>query len=135
MEYVEWTDKYSTGNPLVDAYHHIFFQMVQEFGASLKDEDAAPMADRVAFLVDYTFMHFDSEERLMEKAHYPDLEAHREVHARFKDRVNAIHRQYQENPEALEAEEVLALVQDWFAHHILGEDMRFKPWVLVDKNR
>lgn len=135
MEFVEWTEKYSTGNPLVDAYHHIFFQMVQEFGASLKEEDPAPMTDRVAFLVDYTFMHFDSEERLMERAGYPDLEAHREVHARFKERVKTIHQQFLENPDSLRAEEVLALVQEWFAHHILGEDLRFKPWVLVGKSR
>jgi len=134
MEFIEWTDKYSTGNPLVDAYHHIFFQMVQEFSASLKEENPAPMVDRVAFLVDYTFMHFDSEERLMERAGYPDLEAHQEVHLRFKERVKAIHQQFLENPNAFKAEEVLALVQDWFAHHILGEDMRFKPWVLVDKS-
>jgi hemerythrin-like metal-binding protein len=134
MEFIAWTEKYSTGNPLVDAYHNIFFQMVQEFGASLQDEKSAPMADRVAFLVDYTFMHFASEERLMERAAYPDLEAHREVHLRFRERVQAIHQQFQENPGALKAEEVLALVQDWFAHHILGEDLRFKPWVLVEES-
>jgi hemerythrin-like metal-binding protein len=81
--------------------------------------------------VDYTFMHFDSEERLMERVAYPDLDAHKEVHLRFKERVKAIHQQFLEKPGALKAEEVLALVQDWFAHHILGEDMRFKPWVLV----
>jgi len=129
MEFVEWTEKYSTGNALVDAYHHIFFQMVQEFSTTLRDENAPPMQERVAFLVDYTFMHFDSEERMMEKAGYPDLEAHRETHERFKERVKAIQKEYQEHPESMKAEEVLSLVQDWFAHHILGEDMRYKPWV------
>ncbi|MCE1230217.1 MAG: hemerythrin family protein [Firmicutes bacterium] len=133
MEFVEWTDKYSTGNPLVDAYHHIFFQMVQEFGASLKSDEGAPMADRVAFLVDYTFMHFDSEERMMEKAGYPDLEAHKQVHQHFRDQVKAIHQSYLENPDRMKAEEVLALVQEWFAHHILGEDMRYKPWLETGK--
>lgn len=126
MEFVEWTEKYSTGNPLVDAYHHIFFQMVEEFGRALETEGAPCMQDRVAFLVDYTFMHFDSEERLMEKSGYADLEAHRVSHQKFRDQVNAIHRQYAENPDAVRAEEVLSLVQDWFAHHILGEDLRFK---------
>ncbi len=130
MEFVEWTERFNTGNPLVDAYHQVFFQMVKEFGASLQQENPAPMADRIAFLVDYTFMHFDSEERLMERAAYPDLAAHREIHARFRERVEAVHRQFQENPSTFRAEEVLSLVQDWFAHHILGEDMRFKPWVL-----
>ncbi len=130
MEFVEWTEKYSTGHPLVDAYHHIFFQMVEEFGLALQQGDQAGMQDRIAFLVDYTFMHFDSEERLMEKAGYADLEAHRAAHQRFKDQVNAVHRRYAENPDGVRAEEVLSLVQDWFAHHILGEDLRFKSTLI-----
>jgi len=129
MEFVEWTERYSTGNALVDAYHHIFFQMVQEFGQSLQDEVPAPMEDRIGFLVDYTFMHFDSEERLMEKGNYPDLEEHRQAHQGFRDKVQTIHRQYLESPDAVRAEEVLSLVQEWFAHHILGEDMKFKPYL------
>ncbi len=129
MEFVKWTEKYSTGNALVDAYHHIFFQMVEEFRATLTDENAPPMQERLAFLVDYTFMHFDSEERLMEKAGYPDLEAHCETHQRFKEKVKAIQQEFLAHPDAVKAEEVLSLVQDWFAHHILGEDMRYKPWV------
>jgi len=129
MEFVKWTEKYSTGNALVDAYHHIFFQMVEEFSATLTDENAPPMQERIAFLVDYTFMHFDSEESMMEKAGYPDLEAHCETHQRFKEKVKAIQLEYQTHPETMKAEEVLSLVQDWFAHHILGEDMRYKPWV------
>lgn len=131
MEFVEWTEKYSTGNALVDAYHHIFFLMVQEFGTAIQEGESTPMEERLSFLVDYTFMHFDSEERMMEKAGYPDLEAHREVHERFKERVRAIQKEYLEHPDSVKAEEVFSLVQDWFAHHILGEDMRYKPWVKV----
>ena len=74
MEFVEWTEKYTVGNPLVDAYHHIFFQMVDEFRTVLA-QDAPNMEDRIAFLVDYTLMHFESEEKLMEKAGYPDFES------------------------------------------------------------
>ncbi len=130
MEFVEWTEKYSTGHPLVDAYHHIFFQMVEEFGLALQEGKVGDMRDRIAFLVDYTFMHFDSEERLMEKAGYADLEAHRAAHQRFREQVNAIHERYRENPDDVKAEEVLSLVQDWFAHHILGEDLRFRGHLL-----
>lgn len=126
MDFVEWTEQYSTGNALVDAYHHIFFQMVQEFGQSMQENQDVPMEDRIGFLVDYTFMHFDSEERLMEKAGYGDLDHHRDVHRFFRDKVQAIYRQYKESPDSVRAEEVLSLVQDWFAHHILGEDLKFR---------
>ena len=84
MEFVEWTEKYTVGNPLVDAYHHIFFQMVDEFRTALAQEVPPDMEDRINFLVDYTIMHFESEEKLMEKAGYPDSDSHRESHRLFR---------------------------------------------------
>lgn len=129
MEFLQWTETYSVGDPLMDAYHHIFFQMVQAFGRAMSDLSPKGIEERIAFLVDYTFMHFDSEERLLEEVGYPDLEAHKQAHLEFRERMLAIQHAYRANPSAVSAEELLALVQDWFAHHILGEDMRFKACV------
>ncbi|WP_306599256.1 bacteriohemerythrin [Geothrix sp. 21YS21S-2] len=128
MEFVEWTEKYTVGNPLVDAYHHIFFQMVTEFRKAMAEEQPPPMDDRIEFLVDYTLMHFDSEERWMAKVGYPDLEAHKEVHQNFRERMKELQRRYKHEPGSVTAEEVLYLVQDWFGHHILGTDMEFKGY-------
>lgn len=128
MEFVEWTEKYSVGNPLVDAYHHIFFQMVDEFRRALALETPPAMEDRIEFLVDYTLMHFDSEERWMAKVGYPDLDAHKEVHQMFRERMQELQRRYRQEPGSVTAEEVLYLVQDWFSNHILGTDMEFKGY-------
>ena len=129
MEFVEWTEKYSVGNPLVDAYHHIFFQMVDEYRTVLAQQAPPAMEERIAFLVDYTLMHFDSEEKLMEKVSYPDLLPHREQHQQFRDKMLYLQRRYQAEQSSVGAEEVLYLMQDWFANHILGTDMEFKPYV------
>ena len=129
MDFVEWTEKYSVGNTLVDAYHHIFFQMVDEFRTALTEQASAAMADRIAFLVDYTLMHFDSEEKLMEKVGYPDLDPHKEQHRLFREKMLDLQRRYQEADGGVGSEEVLYLIQDWFSHHILGTDMEFKPFV------
>jgi hemerythrin len=129
MEFEEWTEKYTVGNPLVDAYHHIFFQMVDEFRTALAQQAPPAMEDRIAFLVDYTLMHFDSEEKLMEKVGYPDMEAHKEQHRLFREKMLELQRRYRHVPDAVSAEEVLYLIQDWFSHHILGTDMDLKPFV------
>jgi hemerythrin len=129
MEFVEWTEKYTVGNPLVDAYHHIFFQMVDEFRTALAQPEPPDMEDRIAFLVDYTLMHFQSEERLMERVAYPDFEAHQATHVAFRDKMLDLQRRYRLDPRAVKADELLCLIQDWFANHILGTDMEFKPYV------
>ncbi|BDU78022.1 bacteriohemerythrin [Mesoterricola sediminis] len=128
MEFVEWTEKFTVGNPLIDAYHHIFFQMVEEFRRAMDEEVPPPMGDRIEFLVDYTLMHFDSEERWMAKVGYPDLEAHKQVHQAFRDRIEALRKSYKEDPGSVGAEQLLHTVQDWFAQHILGTDMEFKAY-------
>jgi len=129
MEFVEWTEKYTVGNPLVDAYHHIFFQMVDEFRTALALPEPPDMEDRIAFLVDYTLMHFQSEERLMERVHYPDFESHQATHQVFRDKMLDLQRRYRLDPGTVKADELLCLIQDWFANHILGTDMEFKPYV------
>ena len=132
MEFVEWTEKYTVGNPLVDAYHHIFFQMVDEFRTVLAQDAPPDMEDRIAFLVDYTLMHFDSEEKLMERVGYPDTEEHRASHQMFREKMLDLQRRYRLDPGAVKADELLCLIQDWFANHILGTDMDFKPFVKAD---
>ena len=129
MEFVEWTEKYTVGNPLVDAYHHIFFQMVDEFRTALAQEAPPDMPERISFLVDYTLMHFESEEKLMERSGYPDTDSHREAHRLFREKMLDLQRRYAQDPDALKADELLCLVQDWFANHILGADMDFRPYV------
>jgi len=129
MEFVEWTERYSVGNTLVDAYHHIFFQMVEEFRSALERETPPDMEDRIAFLVDYTLMHFESEERLMAQAGYPDSEEHHAAHEAFREKMLDLQRRYRMDPGAVKADELLCLVQDWFANHILGSDMEFKPYL------
>ena len=128
MEFVEWTEKFTVGNPLIDAYHHIFCQMVEEFRRAMSEEAPPPMGERIEFLVDYTLKHFDSEERWMAKVGYPDLEAHKAIHQGFRDRITELQRRYKEENGSVGAEEVLFLVQDWFAKHILGTDMEFKAY-------
>ena len=129
MEFMEWTEKYSVGNALVDAYHHIFFQMVNEYRGALAQQAPPAMEERIAFLVDYTLMHFDSEEKLMERVSYPDVDAHKVQHTLFREKMLELQKRYREDSGAVSAEEVLYLIQDWFSHHILGTDMEFKPFV------
>ncbi len=129
MEFIVWTERYSTGNILVDAYHHIFFRMVTEFAEALEADRTVDLGDRIGFLVDYTFMHFEAEERLMAQAGYPALEAHQGIHRAFGERVRDLQARHSEAPEQLSALEVLGVMQDWFAHHILGSDLEFKPYL------
>lgn len=129
MEFTQWTSRFSVGDPMMDAYHHIFFETIRGFAMALPDLTPEAVEDRIQFLSNYAGMHFESEERLMEQVGYPDLETHREQHRLFKEQLTLIQQAYQATPSTALAEKLLALSQEWLKEHILTEDMRYKDYV------
>lgn len=129
MEFTQWTAQYSVGDPLMDAYHHIFFKTIHDLSRELATLSIEAVQERIAFLVSYASMHFDSEEQLMQKIAFPEIEAHKELHQTFKEQLSAMQDRYLSNPSITTAEELLELSQAWLRQHILGEDMKYKDYV------
>lgn len=113
----------------MDAYHHIFFQTIQDLAKTLDQLTPAAVEERIMFLVNYAAMHFESEERLMEASAYPEFEAHRRLHAAFTERLAALQQAYHATPSAAIAHSLLELSQEWLGDHILREDMKYKTYV------
>lgn len=130
MEFVEWNDSFSVGNALMDAHHQVFFRMVKEFSESPAMDDPDAMMKRIAFLVEYTAMHLGAEEKLMQQADCPGFEQHRKLHAAFAHQVMFAKEAFFKDQESLTPDQVLEMMQDWFLHHILGEDKKYMPFVL-----
>ncbi len=129
MEFTQWTARFSVGDPMMDAYHHIFFETIRSFATALPDLSTDAVEERIQFLANYAQMHFDSEERLLEEIHYPDLEAHRVNHRLFREQIALIQQAYHANPTPALAEKLLAMTQDWLKEHVLSEDMKYKAYV------
>lgn len=129
MEFVEWNDSYSVGNVLMDAHHQIFFGMIKEFSESPDMDDPDAMMKRIAFLAEYTAMHLDAEEKLMRQANYPDLGKHTEVHRTFSQKVQSAKEAFFKDQTSITPDQILEMMQDWFLHHILGEDKKYLPYL------
>lgn len=131
MDMIEWSEKFSVGDRLMDSYHHIFFEMVKEFvteanQGTLKGE---ALRECIHFLIRYVMMHFHAEERLMEKCGYPDRTEHENLHRQFAQEIQDLAARFEACPDAKLAQEVLCKAMLWFARHILGEDMKYKAFV------
>jgi hemerythrin len=129
MEFLQWTAQYSVGDPLMDAYHHVFFKTIHDLARELPDLPSSAVEERIGFLVNYASMHFDSEEQLMQEIAYPELAAHKELHRAFKELLCALQDRYFTHPSPAAAEELLTLSQAWLTQHILGEDMKYKGYL------
>ncbi len=62
----------------------------------------------------------------------PEIREHKAQHRDFVERINHLHRRFDEGPEeaaAIVNEALLSFLQDWLKHHILVEDMAYRPHV------
>jgi len=126
----EWRDEFSANIPVIDKQHQRLF----ELGARLYDlislRDDFDHYDEIVEIIrelkDYTIYHFGFEEELMERYGYEDLEAHKEEHQMFIDKINEI------DYEAIDADQtgaimdMLMFVANWIENHILKMDLKYK---------
>lgn len=124
-----WKESFRIGDDLIDGQHETFFHMLAEAEESLVRGSAEGVGRHLNFLAAYAVMHFRDEERLMSLSHYPGLEEHRRIHQAFVARVANLLRTYETDPGAVTAQQILPMIRDWLAFHIMGMDKQFQPWV------
>ena len=129
MEYQEWVKQYSVGEPLLDSYHHIFFQAVDQIEKAAESGESHAAQERLAFLLMYANMHFESEEDLLWRVGYPELEQHRALHEAFRAMLMDLHQEMGEHPTPETASRTTEVARTWWMDHILHEDMKYKPYL------
>jgi hemerythrin-like metal-binding protein len=121
---IEWSDRFETGNALVDQQHQTLFAAINEFDDAVRTGRAAELVDKeMNFLASYAQEHFATEERLMMKANFPRLSLHALEHAGLTHRVSFIIEMRKNDPTQVPVDGVARFLADWLVSHILGWDM------------
>lgn len=129
MALLTWSDKYSVGVKSMDNQHKAMIQMLNELYDAMMEGNAlcitGPLLQR---LVEYTKIHFSSEEQLMEANGYPNLAAHHTRHLQLIDEVEK-HIESYERQDLFMPIPLLHFLRDWIATHIQKEDRHYGPFV------
>lgn len=83
-------------------------------------------------LIDYTDLHFASEQLLMRLHAYPQFDAHVAEHDRLMRDVQALRRLFEEGDEA-RALELLETLDAWLTRHIQGMDQAFARYMAAQQ--
>ena len=85
---------YITGVVVLDDQHEQLFQLVHQAKTLFKDENMLYKFDELQKILKglraYTLSHFSTEEAYMEEASYSQLEAHRQLHQSFIEKLNQV---------------------------------------------
>lgn len=136
MNYMVWTEAMSVGVPELDDDHKSLIRIINQLGDNLGDETRQGVLRQCLFaLMRYAESHFGREEQVMAACGFPGLDVHKGEHRDFIAKIKGITQRFEGDPEALAAlvgDELLDFLKSWLQHHILIEDMAYRPFAEQD---
>lgn len=122
MAEMQWEPGYSVGVVCCDCDHQRVFAMINELDNAMRAGSGQLIVeDILARLEAYACLHFRTEEELMARALYLQLDEHRREHAQFAAMVKTLRRQLADGAIALSVD-VSYFLNDWWSNHILHAD-------------
>lgn len=120
-----WDASLATGIERIDRQHQQLMAALQRFEEAVQEGSALEIVNAtVRQLVRYTEEHFTLEESYMAHIKYPRLPAHREDHARLKNRIQYL-RQRTGSADPAKALELSKQVCRYLRDHIRKEDASY----------
>jgi hemerythrin len=131
MKKIIWNDSLCVGIDVVDGQHQIWIarynNVVDAIGSA---GSTAPVVGTLDFLIDYTELHFTTEESLMRESGYPDLDDHRAKHEELRRAVADLGDDFEEEGSTYAlGEAVETLLGNWLIDHIQSTDQFFGAYV------
>jgi len=130
MPYIEWTDSFSTGISVIDAQHKRIIHYINQLTDAQNLQEPELIGEVLLNLIDYTLMHFEFEESLMEDAGYDAISIHKKTHDSFRNKINSYHDRYKAGEDI--SDELFQVLNIWLVNHIAEDDNSYAP--VVRKN-
>lgn len=130
MSLIIWQESYSVGVGAIDRDHRLIIDLVNQLHEAQETAQTRDVVVSVLnILCEYVERHFAVEEDAMERGGYPHVDQHRREHRRLSQRVREMRQLYTEGEYEAVGPEMMMFLTHWLSSHILGADMRYRPWV------
>lgn len=129
MSYLEWSDELRVGVGDVDDQHKRLVAMVNDLHEAMqRGRGKDVLASTIAGLLDYTVVHFTTEERYFDVFGYSDAPAHKAQHEGFVHQVEDFQQGFRDDRLMLSID-VMDFLSTWLVEHIKGSDRAFGPFL------
>lgn len=125
MGAIQWNDSLETGIEAMDDQHKRLVEIYNELHAAMmRGKGHKQMREILGQLIDYTELHFASEEEYMRSFGYEDYERHIAEHHQLLEKVRTFQRKLDLDQERI-TRPVLKFLDFWLQSHIKGKDMEY----------
>jgi hemerythrin-like metal-binding protein len=127
--YIVWNESYNLGIPILDEQHRSIVSTINTLHHFIQNGKSESIISAILNnLEQYTSIHFTTEEQLMLKFGFPDLNKHISHHRHLASRT----------AEMLDSSEgvgnhgqaTLQFLKEWWLDHISLEDPKFVPYLM-----
>jgi hemerythrin len=131
MKKIQWDDSLSVGVTVIDDQHKTWIDHYNRVVEAIESgRGPAPVTQTLGFLIDYTNVHFTTEEGFMSQAGYPGLDAHKGKHEELRGTVANLVQDFEEEGETHSLEgAVETFLGNWLIAHIRDTDRLFGAFV------
>ncbi|SHI58164.1 bacteriohemerythrin [Lutispora thermophila] len=128
----EWKDAYKVNVPEIDKQHRELFRIGREIADLVDAKDDYDHFDEIMAILkqlkDYTFYHFQYEEKLMEKYGYEGTDLHKIEHLFLTKKIEKFEEEDLDEKQGEAVVELVNFISDWICGHILKTDMKYKDF-------
>jgi len=131
MYTIEWESRLAVGIEKIDEQHKQwigYFNQASEAVTTQKSK--AQISKNLGFLLDYTEMHFSTEEKYMQESNYPGFQEHKTKHDALRSTLNNLVKDFQDEGATQDlAKAIETLIGNWLISHILTVDQKFGAFI------
>ena len=127
MRKMQWQNGLSVGIETIDNQHKRWIEYYNKTAAAVASgQTPSQISKTLGFLIDYTEVHFSSEEKYMSEHSYPGLDEHKGKHNELRSTLAGLVKDFEEEGvtpylgEALET-----FLGNWLIKHIQEFDRKF----------
>jgi len=130
MALFDWNEKFSVNVREIDDQHKVLVNYLNNLWDAMKNGKGRNVLGEVLDgMIRYTFIHFATEEKYMQKFGYPDFGTHKIEHDKLTQKAIEIQKHFQEAPgEVTLTIETMKFLKDWLSKHILVTDKKYSSF-------
>jgi hemerythrin len=124
-----WRHECSVGVAAIDDQHGILMDTLNELRVMLVNgRDRREICEQFDRLIDFTRMHFHSEEQLLEQQGFPGLSEHRAAHQHLLNQIQS-RLDHARHTVDMELRPLLHFLRTWYIDHIESLDQQYGNWL------
>lgn len=129
MTLLTWNHACAVGVKAMDEQHAVLMDTLNEIRLALvRGQGREQVSGTLNRLIEFTRMHFASEEQLLESHGYPGASEHRDAHRKLLGQIEEAALRTQHNDD-LRMKSTLLFLRDWYMSHLEDFDSRYGAWL------